>query len=33
MGLHIAWDGPRIYLELALAATCIWLLLRTFGRP
>jgi hypothetical protein len=28
MGLHLAWDGPRIYLEIVMVATIVYLLFR-----
>lgn len=28
MGLHIAWDGPRIYLEIALLVGIAYLLFK-----
>lgn len=28
MGLHIGWDGPRIYLEIALLAGIAYALFR-----
>ena len=28
MGLHIAWDGPRIYMEILLVAALAYALYR-----
>lgn len=32
MGLHIAWDGPRIWLELMLVAAVAYLAIRAGRR-
>jgi hypothetical protein len=30
MGLHIAWDGPRIYMELLLVLAVAYMAFRAF---